>query len=478
MISQSNLNTLNTLAIVRYTQTRNNGLFDYYGTITASFYPKIILRNDGYITGSVFFIQKMKSFLLAGYQGLCNISTQFKHIFWMDAIAKVRTRYAPKQYFQRRPISISGHVREDLFGVTTREKIVFRRIRARGYSLAVMGRESSILGDVRAYGGIFGRVRNEFCQSIKTELLNYLITQLNNKTVILNFNHFETITHTRARQIKQISNFNLIDYLEKNLTKLFLPKLQSKSLGLQDDVFKNISYKQYPSITIAIINIIVFINYFPNRILQAVLTHPEKDSLFFLACWLIASSKSSSKRIVCRVLLVRSYNFLDFCSCIGSNHYDIFLNDGANHFKVKYLKKQCPNVLRAQLRHLTTNIKDANAMANSNDTLHPKNGQQHLSTLYSVLKLYQADIAQTNLSTAESHFDELQQAISSGIGAIGNLMYWATESDNYETEQLKNDIRDIGYLFSQLEQVSQFAGRERSNLNFKKLNPAINIQCY
>ncbi|MCX8695544.1 hypothetical protein [Gilliamella sp. B2828] len=109
-------------------------------------------------------------------------------------------------------------------------------------------------------------------------------------------------------------------------------------------------------------------------------------------------------------------------------------------------------------------------MANSNDTLHPENGQLDLPNLISVLNLYKADIPVEHLSQAEDHFEELRQSILWGIGAIGNLMFWACENEDYTEQSLKNDMRDLGYLFIQLRDLACFATNQMNLLNTKLSN--------
>ncbi|WP_334320184.1 hypothetical protein [Gilliamella apicola] len=113
-------------------------------------------------------------------------------------------------------------------------------------------------------------------------------------------------------------------------------------------------------------------------------------------------------------------------------------------------------------------------MANSNDTLCPKNGQYDLPNLLSVLNLYQADIQPQNLLHAKAHLEELRQSILWGIGAIGNLLFWASECEEYEEQQFKDDIRDIGYLLAQLKNVACFASNQINllddKLNHKEVN--------
>ena len=130
--------------------------------------------------------------------------------------------------------------------------------------------------------------------------------------------------------------------------------------------------------------------------------------------------------------------------------------------------------VRTSMSYLTTNIKRSNAMANSNDTLCPKNGQYDLPNLLSVLNLYQADIQPQNLLHAKAHLEELRQSILWGIGAIGNLLFWASECEEYEEQQFKDDTRDIGYLLAQLKNVVCFASNQINllddKLNHKEVN--------
>lgn len=89
-----------------------------------------------------------------------------------------------------------------------------------------------------------------------------------------------------------------------------------------------------------------------NSFRQAALTHELKGSLPITES--ICSSKSSSKRIVLLVLFERSYGFLSFSSCIGSNHYDSLLIYGANQYKGKCYKKTMPRSGGTLTGHLTT----------------------------------------------------------------------------------------------------------------------------
>ncbi|OTA17744.1 hypothetical protein Xmir_03884 [Xenorhabdus miraniensis] len=94
---------------------------------------------------------------------------------------------------------------------------------------------------------------------------------------------------------------------------------------------------------------------------QASLTHELKLPLSATSS--ICLSSSSSKRIVRRVLLFRSYGFLLFSSCIGSNHYGSLLNIGANHYKDEHHKKAMPRSGGTLTRHLTKPLIEVTIMA-------------------------------------------------------------------------------------------------------------------
>lgn len=160
-----------------------------------------------------------------------------------------------------------------------------------------------------------------------------------------------------------------------------------------------------------------------------------------------------------------SVNRIWYCGDLFSFGVDMVITRYYYNYTVTTIIMVAPQKTIAQRVHtsmsyLTTNIKRSNAMANSNDTLRPKNGQPDLSNLISVLNLYQADIPTYHLLQAENHFEELQQSILYGIGAIGNLMFWASESESYSEQNLKSDMRDIGYLLAQLRDVACFASNQ------------------
>ena len=215
---------------------------------------------------------------------------------------------------------------------------------------------------------------------------------------------------------------------------------------------------------------------------QVAITQAEKLVFSFLACSSICSIKSWGKRISLRFDLlvslailiiqislvwaiytkIKNKNSVDMC---GQNK--IYCTD-ISIFKI--LIKSIARSIRSTTSYLTTNIKRSNAMANSNDTLHPENGQLDLPNLLSVLNLYKSDIPTSNLLQAKDHFEELQQSILCGFGAIGNLMFWACESEDYTEQNLKNDMRDIGYLLKQLKDVAYFALNQINQLDAEHSN--------
>nr|WP_267363429.1 MULTISPECIES: hypothetical protein [unclassified Gilliamella] len=215
---------------------------------------------------------------------------------------------------------------------------------------------------------------------------------------------------------------------------------------------------------------------------QVAITQAEKLVFSFLDCSSICSIKSWGKRISLRFDLLVSLAILIiqiplvrtiYTKIKNKNSVDMYGQNKiycADTLIFNILIKSIAQRVRTSIGYLTTNIKDTNAMANSNDTLRPKNGQLDLSCLFSVLNLYKSNIPVELLSQAEDHFEELQQSILWGIGAIGNLMFWACENEDYTEQSLKNDMRDLGYLFIQLRDLACFATNQMNLLNTKLSN--------
>ncbi|WP_430875180.1 host cell division inhibitor Icd-like protein [Gilliamella sp. G0441] len=188
----------------------------------------------------------------------------------------------------------------------------------------------------------------------------------------------------KARFYNSVELINLVDFGSVRGNFSYSLFLHSKSFVAQGAL--NLSYAKYPAMAITIIiNITFFINYFPNLILQAVLTQPEKDSPFFLACRLICSSKSSSKRICFIVLFERSKSFFSFLSCIGSYHYIS-----------NYLIKAIPRSAGTLSRDLTQPLNEVMIMANRYDNAHLCARQ---SKLYKFYDLSTAQVVQTTATT-------------------------------------------------------------------------------
>ena len=224
---------------------------------------------------------------------------------------------------------------------------------------------------------------------------------------------------------------------------------------------------------------------------QAEITQAEKLVFSFWDCSSIFSISSCGKRIplvkdllflypvaISKKILINlvfKHYTLKNClekvlTCLYTLTYSVYAPN-----KFCGVKKQSLEVLPTLSRDLTTiTLIEVMIMANSNDTLCPKNGQYDLPNLLSVLNLYQADIEPQNLLHAKAHLEELRQSILWGIGAIGNLLFWASECEEYEEQQFKDDIRDIGYLLAQLKNVACFASNQINllddKLNHKEIN--------
>jgi hypothetical protein len=123
---------------------------------------------------------------------------------------------------------------------------------------------------------------------------------------------------------------------------------------------------------------------------QASFTHELK--LPSPASSLICSSSPSSKRMIFRVLFVRSVLFFIGDSCIGSYHYANVILNGMNHFKFGSSKKQRPVVLATHTGRLTTNVSESNEVAMSN-TITPQTGAalSHPKYQYRFMALDRAD---------------------------------------------------------------------------------------
>ncbi|WP_440590214.1 host cell division inhibitor Icd-like protein [Providencia huaxiensis] len=133
---------------------------------------------------------------------------------------------------------------------------------------------------------------------------------------------------------------------------------QSATLGNVD-----IEYRASENINISLLlwyGKYQFLGLTPNlssSLRQAVLTHELNGSLPITES--ICLSKSSSNRIVLLVLFARSYGFLSFSSCIGSNHYDSLYVYGANQYKGKCYIKTMPRSGGTLTGHLITTDNEA-----------------------------------------------------------------------------------------------------------------------
>ena len=154
-----------------------------------------------------------------------------------------------------------------------------------------------------------------------------------------------------------------------NFKSMFLESIKRR-MGKQKPPISGIKLKDY------------FLSSLASFSRQASLTHALKLLLSCSICFSISSSKSSSKRIILDVLLERSKLLFLFSSCIGLYHYVRLSVNGLYHIKDNTTKKQCHEVRPTLSRHLTTNIKRSNAMANRYDSAHLRAEQSKLFKFY------------------------------------------------------------------------------------------------
>lgn len=156
----------------------------------------------------------------------------------------------------------------------------------------------------------------------------------------------------------------IIEFLE-SIKKERIEFLQSIKKGSQSATLGNvdIEYRASENINISLLlwyGKYQFLGLTPNlssSLRQAVLTHELNGSLPITES--ICLSKSSSNRIVLLVLFARSYGFLSFSSCIGSNHYDSLYVYGANQYKGKCYIKTMPRSGGTLTGHLITTDNEA-----------------------------------------------------------------------------------------------------------------------
>ncbi|OCG24711.1 hypothetical protein A9G11_03395 [Gilliamella sp. wkB108] len=307
-------------------------------------------------------------------------------------------------------------------------------------------------------------------------------------------NSYFFVTYLIFRHVRQ--DFSVVTMRARMSFKIHCMGLNFKSSFLNDikkenKEFKGIIKKEHGARIKQIppISGIKLKDYFLSNLAsfsrQVAITQAEKLVFSFLACSSICSIKSWGKRISLRFDLLVSLAILIiqislvrtiYTKIKNKNSVDMYGQNKiycADTLIFKILIKSIAQRVRTSIGYLTTNIKRSNAMANSNDTLRPENGQLDLSNLISVLNLYKSNIPTCYLLQAKNHFEELQQSILWGVGAIGNLMYWACESEDYTEQNLKNDMRDIGYLLTQLKDVAYFALNQINQLDAERSNKVV-----
>ncbi|EPI2106461.1 host cell division inhibitor Icd-like protein [Providencia rettgeri] len=177
------------------------------------------------------------------------------------------------------------------------------------------------------------------------------------------FSHISKVGKSRYLN-SFISKNGKIEFCESIKGKV-IEFCQSIKKGSQSATLGNVDIKYRASENINISLLLwygkyQFLGLTPNlssSLRQAVLTHELNGSLPITES--ICLSKSSSNRIVLLVLFARSYGFLSFSSCIGSNRYDSLYVYGANQYKGKCYIKTMPRSGGTLTGHLITTDNEA-----------------------------------------------------------------------------------------------------------------------
>ncbi|WP_442959548.1 host cell division inhibitor Icd-like protein [Providencia sp. PROV274] len=228
-----------------------------------------------------------------------------------------------------------------------------------GYSVNILAQQSAkTLADVSAK--IYANLkRGKFTPFAKGDF-SHLSKEAN-------YPHWQGLigvtTQGRIEFLQSIKG-KIIEFLE-SIKKERIEFCQSIKKGSQSATLGNVDIKYRASENINISLLLwhgkyQFLGSMPNlssSLRQAVLTHELNGSSPITES--ICLSKSSSNRIVLLVLFARSYGFLSFSSCIGSNHYDSLYVYGANQYKGKCYIKTMPRSGGTLTGHLITTDNEA-----------------------------------------------------------------------------------------------------------------------
>lgn len=61
---------------------------------------------------------------------------------------------------------------------------------------------------------------------------------------------------------------------------------------------------------------------------------------------------------------------------------------------------------------------------------------------------------------------EVHSSILEGISAIGSIMFWAGENENYGEEQAKRDMQSLGGMLQNISRLAEGAKSAEENLDF------------
>lgn len=75
----------------------------------------------------------------------------------------------------------------------------------------------------------------------------------------------------------------------------------------------------------------------------------------------------------------------------------------------------------------------------------------------------------SDLAGIERRTSEAGNDLMLGLSAIGSLMFWASDNENYAPEQAKEDMYCLGAMLGTLSEVSRSLGDIASDAMFRKV---------
>lgn len=87
------------------------------------------------------------------------------------------------------------------------------------------------------------------------------------------------------------------------------------------------------------------------------------------------------------------------------------------------------------------------------------------SDAYSLIESFR-DIGYEQAKEMYRLTDEVETALDLGMSSIGHLMFVAAESEEYEGEEISQDMSNLGMLFKHLTRIKQGISLAKENCSF------------